>query len=88
MQLCFTILEKLEFLRLVDTNFTGKGVRGNSREIILRFSREDFEKAGLYIKFYLFLIFWFKSRIMDIFLKKPDIPHFLKSVACFVFLNL
>ena len=22
---------------------------------------------------------------MDIFLKKPDIPHFLKSVACFVF---
>ena len=40
-------LEKLEFLRLVDTNFTGKGVRGNSREIILRFSREDFEKAGL-----------------------------------------
>ena len=31
-------LEKLEFLRLVDTKFTGKGVRGNSREIILRFS--------------------------------------------------
>lgn len=22
---------------------------------------------------------------MDIFLKKPDIPHFLKLVACFVF---
>ncbi len=22
---------------------------------------------------------------MDIFLKKPDIPHFLKSVACFIF---
>ena len=31
-------LEKLEFLRLVDTKFTGKGVRGNSREIILRFA--------------------------------------------------
>ena len=31
-------LEKLEFLRLIDTKFNGKGVRGNSREIILRFN--------------------------------------------------
>lgn len=38
-------LEKLEFLRLVDTNFTGKGVRGNSRQIILRFDPEDVSKC-------------------------------------------
>ncbi|MDL2246648.1 ORC1-type DNA replication protein [Methanobrevibacter sp. OttesenSCG-928-K11] len=38
-------LEKLEFLRLIDTKFTGKGVRGNSREIILRFNPEDFYKC-------------------------------------------
>lgn len=31
------ILEKLEFLRLIDTPFTGKGRRGNSRLIIPRF---------------------------------------------------
>ena len=31
-------LDKLEFVRLVDTKYTGKGVRGNSREIILRFN--------------------------------------------------
>ena len=31
-------LDKLEFVRLVDTKFTGKGVRGNAREIILRFN--------------------------------------------------
>ena len=37
-------LEKLEFLRLIDTKFTGKGVRGNSREIILRFSPEKFNE--------------------------------------------
>ena len=36
-------LEKLEFLRLVDTKFTGKGSRGNSREIILRFNPCDFK---------------------------------------------
>ncbi|MBO7444775.1 MAG: ORC1-type DNA replication protein [Methanobrevibacter sp.] len=40
-------LEKLEFLRLVDTKFTGKGVRGNSREIILRFSPEDIKRCNL-----------------------------------------
>lgn len=34
-------LEKLEFLRLIDTKFTGKGVRGNSREIILRFNPDE-----------------------------------------------
>lgn len=35
-------LDKLEFVRLIDTKFTGKGVRGNSREIILRFNPEDY----------------------------------------------
>ncbi len=40
-------LEKLEFLRLVDTKFTGKGVRGNSREIILRFAPEDIKCCNL-----------------------------------------
>jgi cell division control protein 6 len=38
-------LEKLEFLRLIDTKFTGKGVRGNSRQIILRFDPEDVNKC-------------------------------------------
>lgn len=37
-------LDKLEFLRLIDTKFTGKGVRGNSRQVILRFSASDFHK--------------------------------------------
>ena len=40
-------LEKLEFLRLVDTKFTGKGVKGNSREIILRFDPEDIKRCNL-----------------------------------------
>ena len=35
-------LDKLEFVRLVDTKFTGKGVKGNSREIILRFNPDDY----------------------------------------------
>ena len=35
-------LDKLEFVRLVDTKYTGKGVRGNSREIILRFNPDDY----------------------------------------------
>ena len=35
------ILEKLEFLRLVDTKLTGKGIRGNSRQIFLRFDPDD-----------------------------------------------
>ncbi|MBC7117695.1 MAG: ORC1-type DNA replication protein [Methanobacteriaceae archaeon] len=34
------ILEKLEFLRLIDTPFTGKGRRGNARLIIPRFKKE------------------------------------------------
>jgi cell division control protein 6 len=33
-------LKKLEFVRLIDTRFTGKGVRGNSRLLILRFDAE------------------------------------------------
>lgn len=40
-------LEKLEFLRLIDTKFTGKGVRGNSRQIILKFDPEDVNKCIL-----------------------------------------
>ena len=40
-------LEKLEFLRLIDTKYTGKGVRGNSRQIILRFSPEDIRRCDL-----------------------------------------
>ena len=40
-------LEKLEFLRLIDTKYTGKGVRGNSREIILRFAPEDIKRCNL-----------------------------------------
>ena len=35
-------LDKLEFVRLIDTKYTGKGVRGNSREIILRFNPDDY----------------------------------------------
>ena len=38
-------LDKLEFLRLIDTSFTGKGVRGNSRQIILRFDPKDVNKC-------------------------------------------
>ncbi|PKL67423.1 MAG: AAA family ATPase [Methanobacteriales archaeon HGW-Methanobacteriales-1] len=38
-------LDKLEFLRLIDTKFTGKGMRGNSRLIILRFSQDEINKC-------------------------------------------
>jgi archaeal cell division control protein 6 len=38
------ILNKLEFLRLIDTKFTGNGVKGNTRIIILRFTHEEIEK--------------------------------------------
>ncbi len=38
-------LNKLEFLRLIDTRFTGKGVKGNSRIIILRFDSEEILKC-------------------------------------------
>jgi archaeal cell division control protein 6 len=34
-------LNKLEFLRLIDTKLTGKGVKGNSRIVILRFDTEE-----------------------------------------------
>ena len=37
------ILDKLEFVRLIDTKYTGKGSRGNSRQIILRFNPEDYQ---------------------------------------------
>jgi cell division control protein 6 len=39
------ILNKIEFLRLIDTRFTGKGVKGNSRVIILRFEPEEIKKC-------------------------------------------
>ncbi len=35
-------LDKLEFVRLVDTKFTGKGSRGNARQVILRFNPDDY----------------------------------------------
>lgn len=34
-------VEKLEFLRIIDTKLTGKGIRGNSRLILPRFKKED-----------------------------------------------
>jgi cell division control protein 6 len=37
-------LKKLELLRIVDTRFTGKGVKGNSRLVILRFAPEEIER--------------------------------------------
>ena len=43
-------LNKLEFLRLIDTKFTGKGVKGNSRIIILRFDTEEILKCLKRIK--------------------------------------
>jgi len=39
------LLNKLEFLRLVDITFTGKGMMGNSRVIVLRFDVEEIEKC-------------------------------------------
>lgn len=38
------LLKKLEFLRLIDIQFTGKGMKGNSRVIILRFDSEEVER--------------------------------------------
>jgi cell division control protein 6 len=39
------LLNKLEFLRLIDVKFTGKGRKGNSRVIILRFDRREINKC-------------------------------------------
>lgn len=39
------IIEKLEFLRLIDTKLTGKGTRGNSRQLIPRFNLKDYKKC-------------------------------------------
>jgi cell division control protein 6 len=44
------MLNKLEFLRLIDTKFTGKGVKGNSRIIILRFNNEEILKLFEHIR--------------------------------------
>ncbi|HTX61873.1 MAG TPA: ORC1-type DNA replication protein, partial [Methanobacterium sp.] len=41
------LLNKLEFLRLIDVKFTGKGSKGNSRIIILRFDSEEIGKCIL-----------------------------------------
>jgi cell division control protein 6 len=38
------ILNKLEFLRPIDTKFTSDGVKGNARIIILRFDFEEIQK--------------------------------------------
>lgn len=38
-------LNKLEFLRLIDTKFTGKGMKGNSRMVILRFNPKEIVKC-------------------------------------------
>jgi len=38
-------LKKLEFVRLIDTKFTGKGFRGNSRLVILRFGYNEIKKC-------------------------------------------
>ncbi|RAP53370.1 MAG: AAA family ATPase [Methanosphaera sp. rholeuAM270] len=35
------MINKLEFLRLIDTNYTGSGKKGNSRYITLRFDNEE-----------------------------------------------
>lgn len=37
-------LKKLEFMRLIDTKFTGKGKRGNTRLVMLRFNYHEVEK--------------------------------------------
>lgn len=36
-------IDKLEFVRLIDTKYIGKGAVGNSREIILRFNPKDYD---------------------------------------------
>jgi cell division control protein 6 len=35
-------IDKLEFVRLIDTKYTGNGGKGNAREIILRFNPDDY----------------------------------------------
>ena len=39
------LINKLEFLRLIDTKYTGSGVKGNSRFINLRFDRKHIRKC-------------------------------------------
>lgn len=38
------LVNKLEFLRLIDTTYTGAGQKGNSRNITLRFDAKDIKK--------------------------------------------
>lgn len=39
------LLNKLEFLRLIDIKFTGKGSKGNARVIVLRFHPQEINKC-------------------------------------------
>jgi cell division control protein 6 len=39
------LLNKLEFLRLIDIEFTGKGSKGNARVIVLRFHPQEINKC-------------------------------------------
>lgn len=41
---CYETLEKISALKLVDANFTGKGIRGRSRIISVRYCAEDIKK--------------------------------------------
>lgn len=38
------VLKKMEFMRIIDTKFTGKGKRGNTRLIMLRFDPKEIRK--------------------------------------------
>ena len=38
------LINKLEFLRLIDTTYTGSGEKGNSRYVTLRFDADDIKK--------------------------------------------
>lgn len=41
----YRILDKLENIKIIDTKFTGRGKKGQSRKIILRYSRKDLKLA-------------------------------------------
>lgn len=45
----YETLEKLSALKLIDTKFTGKGIRGRSRIITLRYSANEIKKRLRYI---------------------------------------
>jgi cell division control protein 6 len=37
----YRILEKLEAIRLIDTKFSGKGKRGRTRDVFLRYEKDE-----------------------------------------------